>query len=957
MASQPEAVLERQLIEKLSNRDYEYVPHIKDYESLMQNFRKIVNEHNAESLSLVPLTDTEFNRLLAQIEDRSIIDSAKLLRNKIPLERDDGEKVHIELLQKEKWCQNKYQIISQLKMEGQRKQRYDVTILINGLPLIHIELKKRGREVVRAFEQIENYKKMSMHGLFGFTQIFVISSGIVTKYFANNQKLNYNFSFYWTDDKNNKISSLMDFADTFLEKCHISEMIVRYMVVQEKAKELKVLRPYQVYAVKSIIKRAKETANNGYIWHTTGSGKTLTSFKVAQILKFDPEINAKKVIFLVDRKDLDSQTLDEFKVFGGDDFLDQTNSTQKLTEQLESTTTDNKMIITTIQKMDKFLNSQKYKKIIDKIQNDKVIFIIDECHRSQYGKMHANVKRNFLNAQYFGFTGTPLKKEEQTTDQKLTEQNFDKCLHSYLIKDAIADKNVLGFNVDYYSIKSITETGDEEKDTKKYAASNRIEQIANTILEKHKRLTHNKNYCAILTVQDINTLIKYYNKIEELNKDESFKFSAIYSLNKASDQKPERVAHHEKNFKKIIDNYNEMYQKEYSLDSTDLFFKDINSKLKTGLIDLVIVVDMLLTGFDSKKLNTLYVDKNLKYHNLLQAYSRTNRVEEKLKEHGNIICFRPLKDNTDEAIKLYSNSDQTDDVIIKQYGDQKKELVDLVSKVNNFGTTDEIQAIQSETKKLEFVDSMKSLVKKVNTLQTFTEFEFNDVKLNIDEVMELDEFNEEYKDLSIKEKVEKAIEWKYDELKSVYAEIAYSVQKAKVNLDEDDETELDQFEFELELIRTDSINVDYIMALLNEAINEEDVRINNDKRLKKLEEIRKYTERLDGENKEVVSSFIDKHCKPLIEKASLEEIDVFEEFEKFKNNEIANALNSISQQNNIEIKFLQQLIDEYNFAGKFDEKIITDGLSGKGLGLLKLRNTKKTIKEQLTIVIEKYCNI
>ncbi len=962
MSVQTEQALEKRLIEKLQNQSYKYYNNIKNYNDLLLNLHTMLSNHNMETLKGSGLTDSEFRRVLAQIENKSIIDSSKILRDKIIIQRDSGEDVYIELMNTKKWCANQYQVINQLNMSGIKNQRYDVTILINGLPLVHIELKKQGRGAKKAFDQIENYKKSSMHNLFNFTQLFIISNGEITKYLSNNKKLNYNFTFYWSDNENNKISNLSDFTDTFLEKCHLSEMIARYMVVEEKNKELKVLRPYQVYAVKSIINRAKETNNNGYVWHTTGSGKTLTSFKVAQILKHDPEVNAKKIIFLVDRKDLDSQTCEEFKQFGGDDFLDYTNSSKRLLKQLQSNLVENKMIITTIQKMDRLINNDKNLDLLNEYGKAKVIFIIDECHRSQYGKMHANIKRFFKNAQYFGFTGTPLLIDNQTVGEKLTDDNFTKCLHKYLVKDAIADNNVLGFNVDYYNIATTeikSKSSDEEKNKISYANPKRIEKIVEIILEKHKHLTHNNKYCGILTVQNIDTLIKYYDTFKKLNNDKDFKYSAIFSLNSASDQDGEKLKVHEDAFDMILEDYNMNFEKSYNRDSYSLLFANICKKIKNAEINLVIVVDMLLTGFDSKKLNTLYVDKNLKFHNLVQAYSRTNRIDEKIKEHGNIICFRDLKQNTDEAIKLFSSTSSLENVIIKKYSEQLEEFKKLVLKVNEFGTIKDIHKIQSEKEKSDFLESSKNMFKKLNTLQTFTEFDFNDVDLNIDEVIESEDFKVEmskigYSDLkkllnNDLEKVNrKAREFKVEKLKSIYIEFAQEMLKVK---DEEDENTVEDFDFELELIHTDKINVDYIFNLIGDAFNDED---NFVKKLNSLEITKKEIEKSNIKNKEVITDFIDNHCRKIVQTGNLDEFDVNQEYKLYIDTKIQEEINVFAMEKNIDVKSLEKIIKQYNFTEILDTSILSEGLRDRGLKFKEIREMKKIAKSFVEKIIQKY---
>lgn len=452
-----EAKLEDRMIDQLRRQGYNYIE-INDVKELEQNFRNQVNLHNKVELKGKDLSDKEFEKLMIKISGKSIFQSAKELRQKHDIIRDDGTIAYIELFNTKEWCKNLFQVTHQTTVEGKYVNRYDVTILINGLPLVQIELKRRGIDMKEAFDQIKRYKNHSYNGLYRFIQIFVISNGVDTKYFANgDQELNYGFTFYWTDINNDRITNLEQFCTFFLDRCHIAKMIARYMIINETEKMLMVMRPYQVYAVESIVDRAINTSNNGYVWHTTGSGKTITSFKTSQILSLEPSIN--QVFFLVDRKDLDKQTLDEFNKFDPG-CVDMTNETFKLVQQIKDSTKP--LIITTIQKMANACSNPRYASVMEKYKDKKTVFIIDECHRSQFGDMHKQIAKTFTNAQYFGFTGTPRFEENKSQDGRSTADIFEKCLHTYLIKDAINDGNVLGFSVDY--VKTIESNIDDSND-------------------------------------------------------------------------------------------------------------------------------------------------------------------------------------------------------------------------------------------------------------------------------------------------------------------------------------------------------------------------------------------------------------------------------------------------------------------------------------------------------------
>ncbi len=485
MAYQSEFALENDVLKQLTQMGYEQL-NIHTHDEMLQNFRAIIDERHIEALNHQPLTDTEFDRLITDINGKSVFDSAVILRDKYVLKRDDETVVYLSFLDQNKWCQNKFQVTNQVSVKDTYKSRYDVTILINGLPLVQIELKRSGVAISEAFNQVERYRKQNFTGLFRYIQLLVISNKMETRYYANSDlTILKSHMFYWSNEKNERINHLKHFIEDFLEPCHLAKMISRYMIVNETDKILMALRPYQVYAVEKLIERALETNNNGFIWHTTGSGKTLTSFKASQILSQQEGI--KKVIFLVDRKDLDSQTLAEFNKFQ-EDSVDLTDSTRKLLKQLGDATLP--LIVTTIQKMAHAIKSND--PVMNQYEHDKVVFIIDECHRSQFGEMHRSVKQHFKNAQYFGFTGTPRFEENKSQDGRATADIFDKCLHHYLIKDAIRDGNVLGFSVDY------ARTFDPKKDLEEeyvskinekevWMAEERISKITDHIIENYAK--------------------------------------------------------------------------------------------------------------------------------------------------------------------------------------------------------------------------------------------------------------------------------------------------------------------------------------------------------------------------------------------------------------------------------------------------------------------------------------
>ena len=577
-----------------------------------------------------------------------------------------------------------------------------------------------------SFNLIKRYKRHSYTGLYKYIQLFVISNGVDTKYFANgDQELNYGFTFYWTDVDNSRITNLEQFCVFFLDRCNIGKMIARYMIINKTDKTLMVMRPYQVYAVENIVSRALDTSNNGYIWHTTGSGKTITSFKTSQILALEPSIN--QVFFLVDRKDLDKQTLDEFNKFDPG-CVDMTNQTDKLIKQINDSSKP--LIITTIQKMANACSNPKYTDVMAKYKDLKTVFIIDECHRSQFGEMHRQISKTFTKAQYFGFTGTPRFKENPSQDGRSTADIFEKCLHTYLIKDAIKDENVLGFSVDYMKFVELNSRELEEDmmvegiDTEEvFMADERIILIANDIIKHHNIKTRDKKYNALFTVSSIPQLVKYYDTFKTINHD--LKIGAIFTYG-ANEDLDGDAEHSRESLDRIISDYNKVYNTNFSSNNFDGYFRDICKKIKNTEIDIVIVVNMLLTGFDAKRLNTLYVDKSLKYHDLIQAFSRTNRVETETKPFGNIVCYRTTKTRVDEAVKLFSQTDSIDTVIMAPYGTYLEKLKACVERLLSITpVVESVDSLESEDDIKEFIVAFRELAKVLVSLKTFNQFDLD----------------------------------------------------------------------------------------------------------------------------------------------------------------------------------------------------------------------------------------
>lgn len=906
-----ESKLEDRMIDQLKKQGYQYIE-INDVNELEKNFREQVNLHNRGDLKFKDLSDKEFERLMVKISGKGVFQSAKELRQKQDIQRDDGSIVYLELFNTKDWCRNNFQVTHQTTVEGKYTNRYDVTILINGLPLVQIELKRRGIDMKEAFNQIKRYKRHSYFGLYKFIQLFIISNGVDTKYFANgDQELNYGFTFFWTDVNNERITNLEQFCVFFLDRCHIGKMIARYMIINETEKMLMVMRPYQVYAVENIVSRALDTNNNGYIWHTTGSGKTITSFKTSQILSLEPSIN--QVFFLVDRKDLDKQTLDEFNKFDPG-CVDMTNQTDKLIQQIKDSTKP--LIITTIQKMANACSNPKYENVMEKYKDLKTVFIIDECHRSQFGDMHRTISKTFSNAQYFGFTGTPRFKENPSQDGRSTADIFEKCLHTYLIKDAIKDENVLGFSVDY--MKFVDWNGRTEEDVmvegidtdEVFMADDRIRLIAQDIIDHHGVKTRDKKYNALFTVSSIPLLIKYYDMFKQLN--HNLKIGAIftYGANEDLDKNPE---HSREALDRIIADYNKMYKTNFSSHTFDSYFRDICKKIKNTEIDIVIVVNMLLTGFDAKRLNTLYVDKSLKYHDLIQAFSRTNRVETDTKPFGNIVCYRTTKARVDEAVKLFSQTDSVDTVIMKPYEDYISKFNEAIKRLLNITpVVESVDSLESEDDIKEFIIAFREVAKILVSLKTFNQFDLD----NSDSMINTQMF-EDYKS-------------KYYEL---YRKLSNDKEKSSI---------LNDVTFSLELIQTDKINVSYILNLIR------NVDLSNEEQKKKdIEDIQsKLVNITDDElflKADLIKSFLTSILPALKEDDSIDEA-----LDNHMNKERQKEIEKFASENNINLDTLETIINEFEYSGIFPDGLIGQSIEAPFLKkIMIIENIKGFVKNLL----------
>ena len=903
MSKQPEQVLEEQLIEQLQKLNYSYVE-IKDETALLSNLKKQLEKHNN-----ITFSDKEFERVLNILSKGSVFEKAKTLREKQHILRDNGDNLYFEFIQSEHWCQNQFQVTNQVTMEGSYKNRYDVTILINGLPLVQIELKRRGLELKEAFNQTNRYQRHSFGAgaaLFQYIQIFIISNGVNTKYYANNKYQSFKQTYYWTDKENKRLTNILNgFTSDFLEPCHISKMICKYVVLNEANKILMVLRPYQYYAVEALIDKVKNSNHNGYIWHTTGSGKTLTSFKASQIIMQMPQV--KKVVFVVDRKDLDYQTTKEFNSFSKGS-IDGTDNTKALVKQFSD---DTKLIVTTIQKLNTAISKSQYLSKMEKLKDEHIVFIFDECHRSQFGETHNRIKDFFNNYQMFGFTGTPIFADNAVKNElgkRTTKELFGECLHKYVITDAIKDENVLKFSIEYvgrYKQKESATAIDievEDIDTKELMeATVRLEKIADYIIAHHNRKTYNKEFTAMFCVSSVDTLIKYYDILQQkkIAGQHNLKVATIFSYTANEDDAdangfiPEELSvveepralyglnvHTREKLDEFIGHYNAMFETKFSTKDSESFYNyynDISKKVKERKVDILLVVNMFLTGFDSKPLNTLYVDKNLKYHGLIQAYSRTNRILNEQKSQGNIIVFRNLKKATDEAITLFSNKEAIEEIIMKPYEDYVKKFNDaFIGLLKVVPTVNSVNNLQSEEDELEFIKAFRELMRIKNTMATFADFVWEDLAMN-EQLFE--DYKSKYLDL-------------YDKVKD-----EHQVEKVSI---------LEDVDFELELIHRDEVNVTYILKLLAAL-----------KDTSKEEKVRKQKEIVDlltGEanlrsKRELIEKFILENL-PVIEDTDT----IPEEFDKYWNEEQQKAFNQLVAEENLSADKTHKLIESYLFA-------------------------------------------
>ncbi len=848
--------IELNLIEQLKGLKYIHRPDIVDRKTLEQNFKA-----KFEELNRVHLTDNEFLRLREEIINSDVFAASKLLRERQYFQREDGTPLHYTLVNIKDWCKNDFEVISQLRINTENShQRYDIILLINGLPVVQIELKKLDISPRKAMQQIVEYKNEAGNGygnsLLCFMQLFIVSNRTNTYYFANNKNQHFQFNadeqflpiYQLADENNKKITHLDLFTEKFLTKCTLGELISKYMVLIESEQKLLVMRPYQIYAVKAIVNCIQQNRGNGYIWHTTGSGKTLTSFKTSTLLKDNPDIE--KCLFVVDRKDLDRQTREEFNKFQEGSVEENTN-TETLVRRLLSTDYADKVIVTTIQKLGLALDGtqkKNYKERLEPLSKKRIVFIFDECHRSQFGDNHKAIKEFFPNAQLFGFTGTPIFRDNATyierngeeAKYKETSDIFEKQLHAYTITHAIDDRNVLKFHIDYFKGK-----GNQNPKPGEAIAQ---QAVVEAILEKHDTATNSRKFNAVLATSSINNAIEYYQLFKEIQKKKQVENPNYVPLNIAcvfsppsqlisnnGDQQAQKNAADIKQLQEdltnerednkqnpeekkqalteIIADYNKQYKTNQSINEFDLYYQDVQRRIKDqqysnkdysheNKIDITIVVDMLLTGFDSKYLNTLYVDKNLKYHGLIQAFSRTNRVLNDTKPYGNILDFRSQQESVNQAIALFSGEDKDRaikiwmvdpaPVVMENYQKAVEALGIFMQEQNLVNEPQEVYNLKGDAARITFVKNFKEVQR---------------LKTQLDQYTDLDEEQ--------KAKIEAILPKEtLQEFRSSYIETAKQLREIQQKEGDLAPPEIQQLDFEFVLFASAVIDYDYIMNLI-----------------------------------------------------------------------------------------------------------------------------------------------
>ena len=980
-----EREIEQRLIDKLTDLNYAHCEDINNRLALEQNFRE-----KFEELNHVALTDKEFGRLLEQIITSDVYKASQILRETNYFEREDGSPLHYTLVNTKNWCKNTFEVANQVRINTDYSHhRYDVVLLINGIPIAQVELKSAQFTPRRAMQQIANYKNDPGNGygktLMCFIQFFIASNLELTWYFANNNNQHFKFDvderflpFYQFANRNNEpITHLEDFAEAFLAKCTLGQTISRYMVLIASEQKLMMMRPYQVYAVKTIMDCIQQNSGNGYIWHTTGSGKTLTSFKASTLMKDNPDIA--KCLFVVDRKDLDRQTREEFNRFQ-ENCVEENTNTETLVERMLSEDYDDKVIVTTIQKLGLALdeNSRRnqgrqkrgkeaYTQRLETLKDKRMVFIFDECHRSQFGDNHKAIKEFFPRAQLFGFTGTPIFEENATYQQatgqegsyKTTKDIFQHCLHEYTITHAIEDKNVLPFHVDYYKPE-----GDNQSKPGEALAKQAIIQ---SILKKHKDATNERKFNALLATASIDDAIEYYDLFKNTQKEtpepEHLNIACVFSppaegkkdIQQIQEDLPQEKEDNainpgkkKKALQAIISDHNKKYGTHHSIDEFDKYYQDTQRRIKnqqypiprSDKIDITIVVDMLLTGFDSKYLNTLYVDKKLKHHGLIQAFSRTNRILNNTKPHGNILDFRQQQEAVDNAIVLFSGEEKNKKAkeiwLVDPAPDVMKKLEMAINNLGEFMRSQglsnkpkDVPKLRGEAANCQFVNLFREVQCLKIQLDQYTDLSAEQ-KQQINRIIpeeQLQGFRGVYLETAKNLKATQDAQAKYD---------VYTMPEAHDALPRSDYApEEQELDFEFVLFASEMIDYDYIMKLIAQYSHSppEKREMSRKQLIGLIATDAKFMDERDD---------IEAYINTLAEGKGLSEEQIHEGYEAFKRELQVQELEKIAKEHKLDAAALQSFVDtilkrmifednelveliahlELNWEGRMDKKLV-----------------------------------
>ncbi len=991
-----EEQIEYGFIGKLQSLKYAYRADIRDRAALERNFRE-----KFEALNRVHLTDGEFARLLDEIVTPDVFTAAKTLRSINTFTREDGTPLNYTLVNIKDWCKNTFEVVNQLRINTDYSHhRYDVLILINGVPCVQIELKTLGIHPRRAMEQIVDYKNDPGNGytktLLCFLQLFIVSNRTNTYYFANNNARHFSFNaderflpiYQFADEANYKITQLGDFADKFLVKCTLGQTISRYMVLLAAEQKLLMMRPYQVYAVKQIVDCIHQNCGNGYIWHTTGSGKTLTSFKASTLLKDNPDIE--KCLFVVDRKDLDRQTREEFNRFQ-EGCVEENTNTATLVRRLLSNDYADKVIVTTIQKLGLALdeNSKRnkqqkkdgkatYKEQLAPLANKRIVFIFDECHRSQFGANHDAIKAFFPKAQLFGFTGTPIFEANATAKQfegeegqfRTTEDLFQKQLHAYTITHAIEDANVLRFHVDYYK--------PEGKNPPKPGEALAKKAVIEAILAKHDTATATRRFNAVLATASINDAIEYHRLFDELQQAKQAADPAFVPLNIAcvfsppadgdadvkqiqedlpQEKEDNQVDPEGKKaaLKAILARYNTRYGTNHSISEFDLYYQDVQKRIKdhqwpnadyqaVKKIDITIVVDMLLTGFDSKYLNTLYVDKNLKHHGLIQAFSRTNRVLNGTKPYGNILDFRQQQANVDTAIALFSGEKTGEQareiwlvdkapVVIQKLDAAVTKLADFMQSQGLACTPEAVHSLKGDDARAAFIQNFKEVQRLKTQLDQYTDLTADNATA-IEHILpaeQLQAFRGAYLETAQRLKAQQAQHDKGNEGQGAAADA------------------VDQLDFEFVLFASSVIDYDYIMGLMSR-FSQQGLQGGGKQKMTKdellgliLSDAKFMNERED------IAAYI--HTLKAGE--GLSEAAIREGYTQFKKEKDSAELTSIATRHQLAPAALQAFVDGILQRMIFDGEVLSDLMAPLDLGWKARAQAETALMKELVPLLQK----